>query len=42
MPKVTYLVHGEPSAAAAMRDAFQRELKMRVEIAEWMQKVDIS
>ncbi|HUR37134.1 MAG TPA: MBL fold metallo-hydrolase [Terriglobales bacterium] len=42
MPDVTYLVHGEPPAAQMMRDAFQRELKLNVKIAEYMQKVDVS
>jgi len=42
MPRTTYLVHGEPQAASMMRDSFQRELKMNVKVAEWMQKVEIS
>lgn len=41
MPDVTYLVHGEPPAAAQMRDTFARELKLNVKVAEWMQKVPI-
>jgi metallo-beta-lactamase family protein len=40
-PSVTYLVHGEPSAANLMREALERELKMNVKIAEWMQKVEV-
>lgn len=42
MPGVTYLVHGEPAAAALMKEAFEKQLKMNVKIAEWMQKVEIS
>ncbi len=41
-PDVTYLVHGEPNAAAMMRDAFERELKLNVKVAEYMQKVDVN
>lgn len=41
-PDVTYLVHGEPNAAAMMRDAFQQELKLNVKVAEYMQKVEVS
>ncbi|MEO6119218.1 MAG: MBL fold metallo-hydrolase [Terriglobales bacterium] len=40
-PDVTYLVHGEPNAAAMMRDAFQQELKLNVKVAEYMQKVEV-
>jgi metallo-beta-lactamase family protein len=40
-PDVTYLVHGEPNASSLMRDAFVRELKWDVRIAEYMQKVPI-
>ena len=40
-PDVTYLVHGEPNASAMMRDAFQRELKLNVKVAEYMQKVEV-
>jgi len=42
MPDVTYLVHGEPPAAAQMRDAFTRDLKLNVKVAEWMQKVPLA
>jgi metallo-beta-lactamase family protein len=41
MPDVTYLVHGEPPAAALMRDALHRELQLNVKVAEYMQKVDV-
>jgi metallo-beta-lactamase family protein len=42
MPDVTYLVHGEPAASSMMRDEFQRELKLNVKIAEYMQKVEVN
>ena len=38
-PGATYLVHGEPDAAAQLRDQMQRELGWRVEVARWMEKV---
>lgn len=40
-PAVTYLVHGEPSAAAGMQQAITAGLGWKVEIAEWMQKVEV-
>ncbi len=40
-PAVTYLVHGEPTAAAGMKQAITTGLGWKVEIAEWMQKVDV-
>jgi metallo-beta-lactamase family protein len=40
-PGVTYLVHGEPDASAAMRDAIASSLQWKVEVAEWMQKVEV-
>ncbi len=40
-PAATYLVHGEPDASAQLRDAMTRELGWNVQIAEWMQKVEI-
>ena len=40
-PKGTYLVHGEPAAANQLRDGISREMGWRVEVAEWMQKVEI-
>ncbi len=41
-PDVTYLVHGEPTASAKLREAIASELGWKVEIAEWMQKVEAS
>jgi len=37
-PKVTYLVHGEPAASSQLRESIMKELGLRVEVAEWMQK----
>lgn len=39
-PNVTYLVHGEPDAAQALCKTLESELKWRVEVAQWMEKVD--
>jgi metallo-beta-lactamase family protein len=38
-PSRTYLVHGEPAAAAALRASMAKELGWRVEVAEFMEKV---
>ena len=38
-PAVTYLVHGEPAAAEQLCQTMESELKWRVEVAQWMQKV---
>ncbi|MCU1285732.1 MAG: beta-lactamase-like protein [Acidobacteriales bacterium] len=40
-PRVTYLVHGEPSASALLKDAITNEMRWNVAVAEWMQKVEI-
>jgi len=40
-PKATYLVHGEPAASSELREAMKRELGWQVEVAQWMQRVDI-
>jgi metallo-beta-lactamase family protein len=40
-PSVTYLVHGEPSASSQLRDAMKKELGWNVQVAEYMQKVDV-
>jgi metallo-beta-lactamase family protein len=40
-PKQTYLVHGDPAAATALRIAIATTLKWNVDIAEYMQKVEI-
>jgi metallo-beta-lactamase family protein len=41
-PSVTHLVHGEPAAAAALEVAIVKELGWNVNVAEYMQKVDIA
>jgi metallo-beta-lactamase family protein len=41
-PGVTYLVHGEPAAASQLRDVMTKDLGWNVQIAQWMQKVQIS
>ncbi len=40
-PKQTYLVHGDPQAATALRIAIATTLKWNVDIAAYMQKVEI-
>jgi metallo-beta-lactamase family protein len=41
-PESTYLVHGEPAASSELRDAMKRDLQWNVNVAEWMQKVEIT
>ncbi|HEV2696583.1 MAG TPA: MBL fold metallo-hydrolase [Terriglobales bacterium] len=40
-PKTTYLVHGEPEASSLLRDAMTKELGWNVQIAQWMEKVEV-
>lgn len=40
-PDVTYLVHGEPAAAAQLRDEMNKDLGWNVEVAQWMEKVEV-
>lgn len=40
-PQVAYLVHGEPAAASRLRLAMTSALRWKVEVAEWMQKVEV-
>jgi len=40
-PATTYLVHGEPAASSALRMAMTSALGWRVEVAQWMQKVEV-
>lgn len=40
-PKTTYLVHGEPEAASLLCDAMTKDLGWNVQIAQWMEKVEI-
>ena len=41
-PEVTYLVHGEPDSAAALQQAIRQQFGWRVEIAKYMQKVEVT
>jgi len=40
-PNATYLVHGEPDAATQLQGALTKALGWNVQIAQWMQKVDV-
>jgi metallo-beta-lactamase family protein len=40
-PAATYLVHGEPAAASQLRDAMSKDLGWNLQIAQWMQKVEV-
>ena len=40
-PEVTYLVHGDPDAAQALRTTIQAELHWKVEVAQYLEKVDV-
>ena len=40
-PRSTYLVHGEPEASSQLRDTMTKELGWNVQIAQWMQKVEV-
>jgi metallo-beta-lactamase family protein len=40
-PSATYLVHGEPAASSQLRDTIAKELGWNVQVAQWMQKVQI-
>ena len=40
-PAATYLVHGEPAAAAQLRSAMTKDLGWNVQVAQWMEKVVI-
>jgi metallo-beta-lactamase family protein len=41
-PRMTYIVHGEPPAAAALADSIRERLKWKVEIAKYQQKVTLA
>jgi metallo-beta-lactamase family protein len=41
-PATTYLVHGEPDASGKLRDLMQKELGWKVEVAKYLEKVEIS
>jgi metallo-beta-lactamase family protein len=40
-PVVTYLVHGDPAASSQLRDTMTKELGWNVQVAQWMQKVEV-
>jgi len=40
-PGVTYLVHGEPAASSQLRDRVKNELGWNVQVAEYMEKVEV-
>jgi metallo-beta-lactamase family protein len=40
-PEITYLVHGDSDAASQLRQRVSRELGWNVQVAEWMQKVQV-
>jgi metallo-beta-lactamase family protein len=40
-PRQTWLVHGEPASASALRVAMTTSLRWNVDIAQWMQKVTV-
>jgi metallo-beta-lactamase family protein len=41
-PRMTYLVHGEPPAAAALAEVIRQRLRWNVEIAKHQQKVSLA
>jgi metallo-beta-lactamase family protein len=40
-PATTYLVHGEPSASGQLRDVMRKDLGWNVQIAEYLEKIEI-
>jgi metallo-beta-lactamase family protein len=40
-PGTTYLVHGEPAASAQLRDLMKKELGWNVQVAEYMERVEV-
>jgi metallo-beta-lactamase family protein len=40
-PDTTYLVHGEAAAAEQLREAMTKELGWNVQVARWMEKVEV-
>jgi metallo-beta-lactamase family protein len=40
-PGATYLVHGDPAASSQLRDTMTKELGWKVQVAQWMEKVEI-
>ena len=40
-PDATYLVHGEPAASSQLRDLMKKELGWNVQVAEYMERVEV-
>ncbi len=40
-PATTYLVHGEPAAASQLRDRMKKELGWNVQVANYMERVEV-
>lgn len=40
-PSATYLVHGEPAASSQLRDLMRKELGWNVQVAEYMEQVQV-
>jgi metallo-beta-lactamase family protein len=40
-PATTYLVHGEPAASSQLRDLMKKELGWNVQVAEYMERVEV-
>jgi metallo-beta-lactamase family protein len=40
-PAATYLVHGEPAASSQLRDRMKKELGWHVQVAEYMERVEV-
>src|SRR6201997_5324417 len=40
-PGVTYLVHGEPAASSQLRDLMKKDLGWNVQVAQYMEKVEV-
>jgi metallo-beta-lactamase family protein len=40
-PATTYLVHGEPDASSQLRDVMKKELGWNVQIAQYLEKVEV-
>ena len=40
-PKSTYLVHGDPAASSQLCETMTKELGWNVQVAQWMQKVEV-
>jgi metallo-beta-lactamase family protein len=41
-PATTYLVHGEPDASAQLRDLMKNELGWNVQVAQYLEKVEVT